>query len=145
MESRHFATLVTPKAKLLPQQAGLYAELKDPEIYQKMTNQSMVDVFLQELQTFSQTHEMDSCKSLKFNEYRVPPLVVQSFDAKALQQVHEKWNWNTTTAPPLVLLAHDYECLQEDFWFHVGESRDYIQGIGVDKSCLAQNYRDFHG
>lgn len=128
------------------ERAGLYAELKDPEIYQQMTNKSMVDVFLDELQAFSEyapfLQEDDVCESLKFNEYVPPPLVVQSFDAKALEQVHEKWNFNTSV--PLVLLAHASECFKEDFWFHTGESRDYIQGIGVDKKCLlTDKYREF--
>jgi glycerophosphoryl diester phosphodiesterase len=136
--------LISPESTLLQQQAGIYAELKDPEIYEKMTNKSMVDVFFEELQSAVAEYapNTDSCDSLKFNEYRVPPLVVQSFDAKALQQVHEQWKGNTTI-PPLVLLAHAYQCFQEDFWFHVGESRDYIQGIGVDKACLVENYNEF--
>lgn len=136
--------LLTQDYKL--ERAGLYAELKDPEIYQQMTNKSMVDVFLAELQDFSEyTQFLDEdyvCDELKYDEYVVPPLVVQSFDAKALEEVHKKWNYNTSV--PLVLLAHATECFKEDFWFHTGESRDYIQGIGVDKKCLLTNkYREF--
>ena len=128
------------------ERAGLYAELKDPEVYQQETNQNMVDVFLNELEKASTTVSFldgdNVCESLKYDQYVVPPLVVQSFDAKALEELHTKWTYNSSL--PLVLLAHATECFQEDFWFHIGDSRDYIQGIGVDKACLlTEKYREF--
>jgi len=136
--------LLTEEASL--ERAGLYAELKDPVIYQEATNQSLVDVFLKELQAASDTMPFLNgdtiCDSLKYDEYVVPPLVVQSFDANALEEVHQKWTYNSSL--PLVLLAHATECFQEDFWFHTGESRDFIHGIGVDKACLlTDKYREF--
>lgn len=128
------------------ERAGVYAELKDPELYQQMTNKSMVDVFLNELELASQhlpfLQNDTVCDSLKYDEYVVPPLVVQSFDATALEQVHAKWPYNTTL--PLVLLTHPSDCFLEDFWFHTGETREYLAAIGVDKQCLLdEKYREF--
>ena len=128
------------------ERAGLYAELKDPAVYREMTNQSMVDVFFKELKHSKDYAPFLSrdivCDSLKFDQYVVPPLVVQSFDAKALEEVHTKWAYNTSL--PLVLLAHKTECFDEDFWFRVGDSRDFIHGLGVDKLCFQnENYKEF--
>lgn len=128
------------------ERAGVYAELKDPEIYQEETNRSMVDVFFNELKKAADKMPfLDGdvvCDSLKYDQYVVPPLVVQSFDAPALKEVHEQWTYNSSL--PLVLLAPASKCFKEDFWFHTGESRDFIHGIGVDKKCLlTKEYREF--
>ena len=120
------------------QRAGLYVELKDPDIYQQMTNTSMVDIFMKELQTskhakFLQTDSV--CESLKFNQYVPPPMVVQCFSAPTLEQLAKQWNY-TTSLTSVLLIHGGPTCLENDFWFHVGESRDYIKGIGVEKKCL---------
>jgi glycerophosphoryl diester phosphodiesterase len=125
------------------QRAGLYVELKDPDIYQQMTNRSMVDIFINELQTSEHAkflQEDSVCDSLKFNQYVPPPMVVQCFSAPTLEEIHKQWNF-TTLVTSVLLIHGGPTCFQDDFWFHVGESREYIKGIGVEKKCLLPHPR----
>lgn len=123
--------------------AGLYAELKDPKVLDVETGHDMVDTFLDQLENSKHAHDLGifndtECAALKFDEYLVPPLIIECFDGEVLKSVHEKWRkrYNTELVPPLVLLAGVSECLEEDWWFHVGEWRGFLGGIGPDKACL---------
>jgi glycerophosphoryl diester phosphodiesterase len=124
--------------------AGVYAELKDPEWYERQTSTTLSEL----LYTHVSKHDyymQDNCTSLKFDQYQVPLLVVQCFDGITLAQVHEHFTNHTaatatanTNKPPLVLLVSQSNCLEEQFWFHVGEWSDYLSGIGPDKACLKE-------
>mmetsp|Transcript_7264 Transcript_7264/g.9662 ORF Transcript_7264/g.9662 Transcript_7264/m.9662 type:complete len:578 (+) Transcript_7264:160-1893(+) len=152
---------------------GLYAELKYPDLLQEDANISMADLFLKELKSHPKSNELffdkTECESLKFDEYLVPPLVVQSFEIKALKTMRELFElqtappkngveveapiWSNGLLPPLIILVSETKCFQnyesqeadENFWFEVVEAR--VNGIGPDKACLLTDHaslgRDF--
>jgi glycerophosphoryl diester phosphodiesterase len=127
------------------ERAGVYVELKDPELYQQVTNKNMVDLFLNELQQSKHATYLQQdpvCDELKFDQYVPPPLVVQCFSAPTLEQIHKRWQYNTSVTS--VLLYSASSCFQPDFWFEVGQSREYIKGIGVEKSCLLEQEEGYH-
>lgn len=125
------------------QTAGVYAELKSSPWFQADANISLVELLLKELEEnrdiFQSTLE---CPSIfKFDEYRVPPLVVQSFEGSVLQDLSEKWKdhpvLQASPLPPMILLLNTHSCWEESVWFEIGETwRAYVQGLGVDKACF---------
>ena len=148
--------------------AGIYVELKRSQFFEKDANISIADLFLDELANHDKASELlfdhvTLCEGLKYDEYRVPPLVVQSFDGATLEYLRtmfkQRWedfvnedavflegivsNETSTVAedeinhpwiPPLVLLVDHTQCRQNEFWFMV--AKYHISGIGPDKSCL---------
>lgn len=137
-------------AIIINKRAGVYAELKDPEWYERQTSTTLSQLLYQHVSKHDY-YMQDDCTTLKFDQYQVPLLVVQCFDGITLAQVHEHFTNHTATAaaanvttttnnkpPPLVLLVTQYNCLEEEFWFHVGEWSDYLSGIGPDKACLKE-------
>lgn len=137
----------TIEEPLLLPRAGLYAELKDPERHLLEANLNLVDIFLQTLDKSPFAGHMwndTACDALKFNQYLVPPLVVQCFDETTLQQVHTTWidTYNHSLPPPMVLLLHGSECPssgsenEESFWYRVEESKGFLNGLGPPKECL---------
>mmetsp|Transcript_7393 Transcript_7393/g.11209 ORF Transcript_7393/g.11209 Transcript_7393/m.11209 type:complete len:504 (-) Transcript_7393:200-1711(-) len=145
---KEWNTNVVPKITPKKQRAGLYAELKYPAWVEHDTDVSIVDLFLEKIFRNGDALSLiqdGECAELKHNEYLIPPLVVQSFDADHLQEMHTKWNEKMKTAfsdnlqspPPMVLLVPKDQCHTEDFWFHVGEWKTFLSGVGPDKACLA--------
>lgn len=78
------------------------------------------------------------CMTLKFNEYTVPPLVMQSFSSESLLYLREQFQSDNATyhnvTPPSVLLVPRNFCLQPEFWLSISELK--LDGIGPDKACL---------
>jgi len=145
---------------------GLYVELKKSYYFQQDGNISLADLFLDELAQHPKASELlfdhvTLCEGLRYDEYRVPPLVLQSFEGDVLEYLRNKFKerWmdfveedailasgvvNVTGEeddevdhpwiPPLVLLVSESKCRQESFWFDV-ESL-HISGLGPNKNCL---------
>lgn len=127
------------------QTAGVYAELKSTPWFQEDANINMVDLLLQEMDENADIFQsVLNCPGIfKFDEYTIPPLVVQSFEGEALQDLTEKWkahpspNIQQAPLPPMILLISQSKCWEESFWFQVGETwRKYVQGVGMDKACF---------
>ena len=146
--------------------AGMYVELKKSYYFQQDGNVSLPDLFLDELADHPKASELlfdhvTLCEGLRYDEYRVPPLVLQSFEGGVLEYLRTKFKerWmdfveedailasgvvNVTGEeddevdhpwiPPLVLLVPESKCRQETFWYDV-ESL-HIKGLGPNKNCL---------
>jgi glycerophosphoryl diester phosphodiesterase len=123
-------------------QAGVYIELKDAAWLKDDAGIDLVDLLFQHLQDHSVLwdHLLPCYTEIRFDSFKVPGLVVQSFDGPVLQQVSERWKevyQDTIPGPPLILLVDHHECWEDTFWFQVGDVwRDYIAGIGCEKVCL---------
>ena len=126
------------------QSAGVYAELKASPWFQSDANLNLVDLFLQTLRK-NDEHVFDpflDCpEPFKFDEYKVPPLVIQAFQGDVLRDLTEKWKADAATQqsplPPMILLIDSKNCWEETIWFDIGETwRKYVQGIGMDKGCF---------
>jgi hypothetical protein len=56
------------------------------------------------------------------------------------KDVSQRWKTvyqETIPGPPLILLVDNPVCWENEFWFQAGDEwRDYIAGIGCEKSCL---------
>lgn len=137
---------------------GVYAELKDYPWLLQDTGHDVVDLLFQhmddneELWKDSIIANLCYTKRLKAHEYRLPPLVIQSFEGDALKYFVNTWdakfNKNKTLpllpAPPTILLANHDDCLEDSFWFRVEERyRTILSGIGPDKKCLGYRWREF--
>ncbi|KAL3795894.1 hypothetical protein HJC23_002165 [Cyclotella cryptica] len=151
---------------------GLYVELKRAQFFKDDANVSIADLFLDELASHPKASELlfdhvTLCQGLQNDEYRVPPLVVQSFEGYTLEYLRSmfKQRWMdfveedailaggvivTSTAaedeidhpwiPPMVLLVNSTFCRTTDFWSYVATY--HISGIGPDKSCLLPSESD---
>lgn len=151
---------------------GLYVELKLSQFFWKDANISMPDLFLDELAAHPRASELlfdhvTLCDNLGYTEYRVPPLVVQSFNGDDLiylkNKFKERWEdfvkedallssnvMNSSLEendeidhpwiPPLVLLVRYDSCQSTTFWFEVAKLP--IAGIGPDKRCLLPSAED---
>ncbi|KAL9179510.1 LOW QUALITY PROTEIN: hypothetical protein ACHAXT_008800 [Thalassiosira profunda] len=144
---------------------GVFAELKRSQFFQEDANISIADLFLDELATHPKASDLlfdhiTLCDDLKHDEYRVPPLVVHSFESDALEYLKRRFKerWmdfveedailasgvvNATGEddevdhpwiPPLIYLVSTDTCQTEEFWFSVASL--HISGIGVNKDCL---------
>lgn len=155
--------------------AGMYVELKRSSFFREDANVSIADLFLDELASHPHASELlfdhvTLCQGLKYDEYRVPPLVVQSFEGSTLEylrmQFKQRWQEfvaedailatsivdanDTSTVeedeinhpwiPPLVLLVDHTICKANTFWFDVAKYR--VSGIGPDKMCLLPSEKD---
>ncbi len=147
--------------------AGLYVELKRAQFFQEDANVSIADLFLNELASHPKASELlfdhvDLCEGLKYNEYRVPPLVLQSFEGETLLYLRRKFKerWmdfveedallsegrvNETSLleddevdhpwiPPMVLLVDSTYCHSTDFWYEIAKYQ--VRGLGPSKDCL---------
>jgi len=151
---------------------GLYAELKLSSFFLADANISVADLFLDELATHPKASELlfdhvTLCDNLGYAEYRVPPLVVQSFNGDDLDYLRNKFKerWEDFVGedalllsgvvnssleendeidhpwiPPLVLLVSFNSCQSTAFWFEVAKLP--ISGIGPDKRCLLPSAKD---
>jgi glycerophosphoryl diester phosphodiesterase len=123
-------------------QAGVYIELKDAGWLKDDAGIDLVDLLFQHLQDHSELwdHLLPCYNEIRFDSYKVPGLVVQSFTGSVLQEVSERWKdiyEETIPGPPLILLVDHPDCWEDGFWFEVGNKwRDYIAGIGCEKECL---------
>eukprot|EP00980_Cylindrotheca_fusiformis_P003653 scaffold818_cov136-Cylindrotheca_fusiformis.AAC.19 len=138
---------------------GVYAELKDYPWLLEDTGVDLVQLMFhhidenEELWQRAIVQHLCDVKLLKDHEYRLPPLVVQSFEGDALNSFMERWdekfnNENATgpalPKPPAVLLVGKENCLEESFWFDVDEKwRKFLSGVGPDKACLGRQWRAF--
>ena len=136
---------------------GIYAELKD---YPWLLDDTGVDLNHLLFQHIQENEELwrdvvldNLCDAKKTYDYRVPPLIVQSFEANALRDFKKQWeatfNANSTNArtpaPPTILLVPHEKCLDDNFWYKMDDSyREFLSGIGPDKRCLMKKrWREF--
>jgi len=147
---------------------GAYVELKRSAFFQEDAGISIADLFLDELASHPKASDLlfdhvTLCDDLRFDEYRVPPLVIQSFEGDVLEYLRAKFKerWmdfveedailasgvvesvdegvnndevDHPWIPPLVLLVgYDY-CQSTEFWFEVAKLP--LAGLGPDKRCL---------
>jgi glycerophosphoryl diester phosphodiesterase len=152
------------------QQSGLYLELKDGEWLLEEAGIDLTKLVYDEMKraaadvvaTTNQGHDATTSspwstlfrcfEEVRFDEYVVPGVVVQSFEADALERFHSLWTadveqvWSSgggvSAEPPYVLLTKHPDCWQREggegsFWFEVGERyRAFLGGIGPEKTCL---------
>jgi len=77
--------------------AGMYVELKKSHYFQDDGNISLADLFLDELAQHPKASELlfdhvTLCEEgLRYDEYRVPPLVIQSFEGDVLESLRTKF------------------------------------------------------
>ena len=133
-------------SQLQLKQAGIYAELKDTQWLQEEAGISLVDLLVQHAQQQPDLWQaMLPCfDELQFDAFKVPGILIQSFDPQALADFSAAWRTNqspsTMPEPPYVLLVDKDQCQEEEFWFRVGDtSRELISGIGCNKECLIAN------
>ncbi len=77
---------------------GLYVELKKSYYFEQdgNGNASLADLFLDELAEHPKASELlfdhvTLCEGLRYDEYRVPPLVLQSFEGNVLEYLRTKF------------------------------------------------------
>ncbi len=78
---------------------GLYVELKKSYYFEQDNdgnNASLADLFLDELAEHPKASELlfdhvTLCEGLRYDEYRVPPLVLQSFEGNVLEYLRTKF------------------------------------------------------
>jgi glycerophosphoryl diester phosphodiesterase len=121
--------------------AGIYPELKLPDIHSKQ-NISLVDAFIEELQTHPFSDEMFFKRSStsefgceRPGSYQVPPLVVQCFKADVLSDLEKKLIERSMSSPPYILLVSKNTCKDPMFWSNI-DKLPILSGLGPDKSCL---------
>ena len=151
---------------------GIFAELKRSQFFMEDANISIADLFIEELAQHPKASDLlfdhlTLCDGLKHDEYRVPPLVVHSFEADVLEYLRTtfKTRWmdfvkedallqsgvvndpdeeddeiDHPWIPPMVFLVHHDYCQSTEFWFEVAKL--HISGIGVDKKCLLPSEED---
>jgi hypothetical protein len=155
-----------------PPPRGIYAELKDfPWLMQDTNGKiNLLDIFFAHIQENSDLwkqallQHMCDTKALKEHQYKLPPLILQSFQADVLRNFTHMWeamahnNENkvslltvkvpdpenpTSTlslpipVPPTILLVSRDKCQTEEFWFEMDDQyREFIRGIGIDKQCF---------
>lgn len=126
-----------------PNTAGIYAEIKASPWFAADANMNLVDLFLNEITSNADLFsKILNCPELpKYDEYVVPPLVIQSFGGEVLEELNEKWKSNSVTkgvpVPPMILLSDRHKCWEDPFWFEVGERwRKVVQGLGMDKVTM---------
>ncbi|GAX20791.1 glycerophosphoryl diester phosphodiesterase [Fistulifera solaris] len=140
--------------------SGMYLEFKDYILQKEEAGIDLVDLLYDHMEQYADLWKPlleDQCYTvMRFDEYVVPGLVLQSFDVDALSRFHERWplyfsdkmnesnsSLRIAPEPPHVLLLNYHGCtgeLAEEFWFHIGDSwRSFLSGIGCDKQCLFDN------
>jgi len=130
--------------------SGLYVEFKETEWLLQEAGIDSVDLLFQSI---SSSLSEDSSRSnnnnywndllqcfetVRYDEYLVPGLVLQSFNASDLQRFHNLWTTTIAAAePPYILLVNEKNCWNDSFWVNIGEEwRSFLSGIGCDKACL---------
>ena len=146
---------VTDSTKQAPK-PGIVAELKSHPWLLKDANMDLIDLVFQHMKDEEELwrntlfDRLCYTKRLKIHEYRLPPLVFQAFEGSVLEMFANKWKStfqsNETVGsmpvPPTMLLVGSDKCLEESFWFQIGDSwRDFVAAIGPDKECLYPSTR----
>ena len=149
--------------------SGLYLEFKTTEWIFAETGQDIVTLLFQDIlhdltdddaaadtaASHSWKHLLSCYERVRFDEYIVPPLILQSFNGTDLSRFHELWhnavvNGADTSAgtsnqlstlapePAYILLVDQPTCWDDTFWYMVSrdEYRSYLSGIGCNKACL---------
>ena len=135
--------------------AGVYLELKEPEWLEQDSGQDLIQLILEHMHDNPDLwKDATTCHRLKVEEYKVPPLIIQSFEADALKKFHSAWteryggagDGDGLAPPPNILLVDKELCGEESFWFDVGETyREYLQGVGPNKVCLLSSIEEARG
>jgi glycerophosphoryl diester phosphodiesterase len=148
--------------------SGLYLEFKTTEWIYAETGLDIVSLLFNDILHDLTTDEAtDSSSSfgwkdflscyerIRFDEYIVPPLILQSFNGTDLSHFHELWhstivygsdtsvgtsNQMSTLAPEpaYILLVDQPACWDDNFWYMVSgnDYRSFLSGIGCNKACL---------
>jgi glycerophosphoryl diester phosphodiesterase len=122
-------------------QMGLYVELKDSAWVKQETGFDLVELLLSHIQTFKDDWEplLRCYSSMRYDQFKVPGLVLQSFDVVSLERLHELWSSVLAeyAEPPLIVLVSSPDCWNDEFWFQMGDTwRTFVSGIGPDKKCM---------
>jgi glycerophosphoryl diester phosphodiesterase len=157
---------VEEENRLLQRSPGIYIELKNPswvnaeiatiagnddttlaDVWKHVNStntKTMEELFVETLRnyTYSQQLFFDPTRcnttNMKFDEYFVPPLIVQCFESNALEKIrqlfHDDEEFFQNVVPPQILLVTAKKCWDPDFWFHVGSLS--LEGVGPAKECL---------
>jgi glycerophosphoryl diester phosphodiesterase len=143
-------------SQLEMQKPGIYAELKSQPWLLEDAKMDLIDLFFQHMKDHDQLwtdaiyDRLCFTQSLQVHAYRLPPLVVQAFEGDVLETFSKRWKTTfqesssslshdptTMPVPPLILLVNRDKCLEETFWFEVGDAwRNVISGVGPNKDCL---------
>jgi glycerophosphoryl diester phosphodiesterase len=142
------------------QQSGVYIEFKESAWVQNETGMDIVELLYQHIER----HRRDVWDPLlhcftteRFDDYVVPGLVLQSFNAQDLQHFHRDFWWNDVNSkdtsnsssintirqsaaePNYILLVNKRHCWEDDFWFHIKTGyRSFLSGIGCEKACILE-------
>ena len=151
--------------------SGVYAEFKEAKWIRQDSGMDIVDMLFDSIATALNPDEDDPSngensasksssnnsidayywrdllpclETVRYDEYMVPGLVLQSFDAHDLQRFHEQWHIHSSSSsivaapePPYILLMDHPNCWKEELWADIGEEwRSFLSGIGCDKTCL---------
>ena len=136
---------------------GLYVELKDYPWLLEDTGVDLVELLFRHMDENEQLWDSvvfeNLCSTKRTDDYRLPPFILQSFEAKVLEsfkiQWEDKFKENATDnilrpVPYSILLIPRDKCFDENFWFQVDDTlRDVLSGVGPDKDCLYQYWRQF--
>ena len=124
-------------------ESGIYLELKDVATLQKDADIDLVNVLMDHIaaHSFEWNWILPCYQEILYDTYRVPGLVIQSFEGDALQRFHKKWiERNDATEipePPYVLLTDLETCEDEMFWNKVDAYyRSFLGAIAPDKACV---------
>jgi glycerophosphoryl diester phosphodiesterase len=113
--------------------SGLYIELKESDWLLQEAGLDLVSLFNKHTASHAELWEKHLTCNTKKSVYRVPPLVIQSFELDSLTRFSNTWK---LSMPPLVLLTDPPNCQSDDFWYTVAQSRSILSGIGPAKDCL---------
>ena len=124
--------------------AGIYLEPKELLWHQQEAGIDLVDLLFKHFELYKSDWEkaMPCFQEMEPDTYKVPSLVIQSFELDALTTFHEKWlMWESNSAyaePPYVLLLSGGQCDDDVFWMQVDETlqEGLLSGIGPEKTCL---------
>ena len=145
--------------------AGLYLEFKDTDWIFAETGYNVVELLF--TQIISRLHDtttttqytwkdLFTCyERIRFDQYIIPPLILQSFNHSDLLSFHTLWhehqvpdfpdpstttNQLSTIAPePLyVVLVDAPQCYDDTFWYTMSNDqyRSFVNGIGCHKNCI---------
>ena len=139
-----------------PPKPGLVAELKSHPWLLKDANMDLIDLVFKHMKDKEDLwhntllDRLCYTQKLKIHEYRLPPLVFQAFEGSVLESLAKRWKtvyetgeaggtqqYGPMPVPPMMMLVGKDKCLEESFWFKVGDTwRDVVAGLGPDKECL---------
>lgn len=138
----------TRPSPLQKYKSGLYLEIKEAKWLKDDAGIDLIDLIFRHISQKQHLYWNDllPCfEEVRFDEYIVPGLVVQSFYPLDLQEFHRRWQDKESgmtekhSEPPYILLVNREHCFQDEFWFRVGDSwRSFLSGLGCEKTCLTE-------